>query len=947
MVLTRTRLDDGPSIDDLRRELERRAGERSRERAIALHRLAWQLRNADATAAHDLAEESLELARSLGDMEAEAFALVAHAYAAARRSHGADALEDAKTAVHLFREGGNALGLSRALNTLGICYGDSSRFMDALECFLELLQLCEETGDRSGEADALNNVGIVYVNLDDHAAALEYHMRSLRLAREIGHASGEVRTLTNLGSVAYELGRHDEALLHLEESLAKREEGSDPHTYGITLVNIGRCYQKLGRPDEALEVLQRARALLADLDHSLGVAYALDTMAAVLLDREDPRAALEMLDASLAIKAAADDRKGQAATLLDVAQGHRQLGDVEAAAATCMASLEHATEIGGRSEAYRAHRLLSEIAEERHDLAAALQHFKTYHRIKDELFNEGSDIKLRALRVGFEVEQAHQEGEIYRLKNVELAQANHELEVLARSLREADAQKSRLLRQVERQAREDALTGLSNRRHFDREIGELFPRYRRRQRPVSVALCDIDDFKKVNDTFGHAVGDRVLTNVGSLMKASIRDQDLIARYGGEEFIAMFPDATLATARGICERMRRAVEAFDWSTIARGLTVTLSFGLASDPNVAHHERLISVADELLYVAKATGKNRIVDDGPVDGPADDEATLDGPAPGGGPTAEAPLTPPRLPAGLTLRTRGDPLEIVTTQIGSIALLATRPNLEVSEATCEEGGRITLVPPEPGRSATPELFYILEGRLSCEFADEQFELRAGDHLVVDDLEQPVILKATSPVRFLYASPDPSFHHMSDELDQLRKLAVSVEFVDGYTAEHCGRMQTLSYAMGEALGLPRHRLHVLDYAAYLHDVGKIRVPREILSSPDALSEAEWEIVREHPQRGADMLTDTFMADAGPIIAQHHERIDGSGYPLGLKGDEILLEAKIVAVADTFDAMTSDRPYRKALPKETALAELRRLSGRTLASAAVDALVQVLPTLEL
>ena len=164
-------IDMQATIDDLRRELEQRTGERSRDRTGLLHRLAWELRNTDASATNDLAEEALSLARALGDVEAEAFALVARAYASVRRSHGADAIDDAKAAVSMFREGRNALGLTRALNTLGICYGDSSRFMDALETFLELLQICEETGDRIGEADALNNVGIVYVSLDDHAAA--------------------------------------------------------------------------------------------------------------------------------------------------------------------------------------------------------------------------------------------------------------------------------------------------------------------------------------------------------------------------------------------------------------------------------------------------------------------------------------------------------------------------------------------------------------------------------------------------------------------------------------------------------------------------------------------------------------------------------------------------------------------------------------------------------
>jgi len=944
------------SAEDLRHDLAQRVGETSATRAHLLHRLAWEVRNTDATETHQLAGESLALARAVGDAEAEAYALVARAYAAVRLSHGSDAIVDAKAAVEMFRGLADARGLARALNTLGISYGDSSRFMDALEIFLNLLTICEESGERIGEADALNNVGIVYVNLDDHSAALEYHMRSLRLARDIGYASGEVRSLTNLGAVAFELGRHEEALTYLQESLSKREEGADPNTYGITLVNLGRCYQKLGRHGEALDVLERARELLATLDHSLGVAYALDTIGAVLLDRTDAVAALATLHASLAIKENADDRKGQAATLLSIAKGHRQLGCDDDARETLSNALANATAIGARTEVYRAHLQLAEIFEEHGDLVLALDHFKTYNRVKDELFNEDSDLKLRALRVGFEVEQAQKESEIYRLKNVELASANRELEVLARSLREADAQKSRLLKQVERQAREDALTGLSNRRHFDREIGEAFPSCRRKKKPFSVALCDVDNFKRVNDSFGHAVGDRVLKIVGRLLKANTREQDLVARYGGEEFVAMFPDATAATAHGICERMRRAVVDFDWSSIAPNLEVTLSIGVASDPLIVHHERLISIADALLYQAKANGKNRVVGEGFESATtAGDAPDLDAPrlpAVDPEPNGDGDLAPgtgakTSLPAGITLRRRGQPLETVTTQVGSLALLTTRPNLEVSEGTLDEGGRMTLVPPEAGDADVPEMYYVLEGVLLCELPETRLEIRAGDQLHVETLSQPVILTAASHVRFLYTSPEPSFHRISQELDDLRKLAVGVEFVDGYTADHCGRLQTIAYAIGEALNLPKHRLHLLDYAAYLHDVGKIKVPRMILTSPDRLSEAEWDVIREHPVAGAEMLAGTFMSAAAPIVAQHHERLDGSGYPAGLRGDEILLESFIVAVADTFDAMTSDRPYRAALPREAALAELQRLSGRSFPNEVVAAFERVLPQLEL
>lgn len=939
-------------IAALREQLAQLERSGSAEHARLLHELAWELRNRDATEAERFAEESLQIAQRLRDDALEAYALVARGYASLRQSHGAEAIVDAKRAADLFRAGGDQVGLQRALNTLGIAYGDSSRFMDALEIFLSLQRSHAETGNQQGEADALNNVGVVYVNLDDHTAALEYHMRSLRIARDAGYASGEVRSLTNLGTVVYELGRYDEALEYLQQSLEKRSD-DDPHTYGLTLVNVGRCHHQLGRNEEAIGALEQGQELLASIDHTLGVANAHDSIGDVLLATNDPERALQHLQLSLAIKENADDRKGLAATMLRMAACHRALEHHDDARAALEESLAQSSQIGARTEAYRAHLALSELAEDDGDLAAALEHFKAHNRIKSELFNDTSDVKLRALRVGFEVEQAQKESEIYRLRNVELAKANEELESLARSLREADAQKSRLLRQVEQQARVDALTGLHNRRFFDRAIGEVFPETRLRRAPISIALCDVDDFKHVNDTFGHAVGDEVLRIVARLFEANTRGEDVVARYGGEEFIVMLPNADPGEALTIAERIRRAVEECDWSEIDPDLRVTLSVGLASDPDLEHHERLISKADDQLYAAKGRGKNVVVAD------VREPSNVDASEPTTDVRAErASVGPPGdldvgardggrvLPAGLVIRGREDALETVTTQVGSISLLTSRPNLEVSEGWLESGGRMTLVPSqEPDGDA--ESYYVLSGTLEGHGANGPYAVRSGEQITADGLVEPVTLTAVGNVRFLYASPKPTFHEVSDELDDLRRLAVGVEFVDGYTADHCRRLQSIAYAVGRELGLPRSRLHLLDYGAYLHDVGKIRVPTEILRSQDKLTPEQWEIIRKHPSWGAQLLAGTFMSDAAKIVEQHHERLDGSGYPHGLAGNDVLIEAYIVAVADTFDAMTFDRPYRRAFDRATALEQLRSLRGVHFPAKVVDAFEKVLPRLRL
>ncbi len=154
------------------------------------------------------------------------------------------------------------------------------------------------------------------------------------------------------------------------------------------------------------------------------------------------------------------------------------------------------------------------------------------------------------------------------------------------------------------------------------------------------------------------------------------------------------------------------------------------------------------------------------------------------------------------------------------------------------------------------------------------------------------------------------------------------VETRDPYTAGHERRVAELAVALGAELGLPAAELEGLRLAALIHDIGKIAVPAEILAKPGRLSEVEFNLIRQHARAGYEILAAIdFGAPVAEIVLQHHERLDGSGYPEGLAGEQILLEARILAVADTVEAMSSHRPYRAALGMEAALDEVRCRAG--------------------
>src|SRR4030043_690196 len=166
----------------------------------------------------------------------------------------------------------------------------------------------------------------------------------------------------------------------------------------------------------------------------------------------------------------------------------------------------------------------------------------------------------------------------------------------------------------------------------------------------------------------------------------------------------------------------------------------------------------------------------------------------------------------------------------------------------------------------------------------------------------------------------------LSDVIDTLASI---VESKDPYTSGHQKRVAMLATAISEELGLDQDKIESIKIAALIHDIGKINIPVSILTRPGRLSEIEYDMIKTHSQLGHDMISRVeFPWPIADIILQHHERINGSGYPKGLKGKHIVLEARILAVADVVEAMASHRPYRPALGMDKALEEINMNRGK-------------------
>jgi len=175
-----------------------------------------------------------------------------------------------------------------------------------------------------------------------------------------------------------------------------------------------------------------------------------------------------------------------------------------------------------------------------------------------------------------------------------------------------------------------------------------------------------------------------------------------------------------------------------------------------------------------------------------------------------------------------------------------------------------------------------------------------------------------------------------------IHALVLAIRTRNPYTAGHQRRVAQLACAIANEMGLPEEQIEGIRMAGLIHDVGKISIPAEILSNPDGITEFEYGIIKAHPQIGYDILKGVeFPWPVGEIVLQHHERLDGSGYPQGLSGDEILLEARIIGVADVVDAMSSHQPYRAARGLDKALEEISQNSGALYDPGAVGACLKL------
>lgn len=361
-------------------------------------------------------------------------------------------------------------------------------------------------------------------------------------------------------------------------------------------------------------------------------------------------------------------------------------------------------------------------------------------------------------------------------------------------------------------ANEDGLTGVYNHRFFYDALGEIMKACGKANMPVSMIFMDIDYFKSYNDVNGHQKGDEVLRIIGSMLKSSVRKEDIVARYGGEEFAMILPNTSEKDATKLAEEIRSKIEKtyFQGEENQPDGKLTVSIGVSIYPDKAKNDiELVKSADDALYRAKFFDKNRV----------------------------------------------------------------------------------------------EIYTSILDELKNDIEDEHIDI----------------------------------------ITSIKTLISVINAKDKYTYGHVERVVIYCRLLADKLELNEKDKKNLIYGAYMHDIGKINVPKEVLNKNMPLNKEEWEVMKQHSLNGVEIIKPVeSLSEIIPLILYHHEKYDGTGYPDNLKGNNIPYLVRMLTVADCFDAMTSSRPYNKRKTYKEAIDELKRCSGTQFDTDIVNSFIEVI-----
>jgi diguanylate cyclase (GGDEF)-like protein len=496
--------------------------------------------------------------------------------------------------------------------------------VDAEREYGAAVALARQARDVALEAEALGDIGYLQYNRGAMADALANLQTAYRLSARIGDEKGRLDVLSLIANVYADahVAQYDRAIEYYRQLLGEYEKHGQPSDVADTLFNIASTFETKGELGAAELHYRRALASFQKLGQAKDVAFTKRSVASALMKQGRASEALPLLDEAVAFYERAHDAENTASARQFRGMAYRRLGRYPDA----LAELEAARRYFEQEKNVR---FLEKNAEETALVYAQLGDWrKAYDAsarradVAQELAAMRNDEVSSRLRVAFDTEKKDQENRALARENrlraaaLREAERSRKLQIAVSALIALLAAAMAVLfwrqvvntRRMRAMAMTDELTRLPNRRHILVAAEIAFGAAKRDGRAAAVIVLDIDHFKRINDTWGHAAGDAVLQSVARTCRIELRPSDQIGRIGGEEFLVVLHSATAQQACDIAERLRIAIERLDLTSVATDLRLTISLGVhvTSDYNAS---AAIAAADSMLYRAKESGRNRV--------------------------------------------------------------------------------------------------------------------------------------------------------------------------------------------------------------------------------------------------------------------------------------------------------------------------------------------------
>ncbi len=498
------------------------------------------------------------------------------------------------------------------------------------------LQLLDELSDVRPEirAEMHLTAGVLHWELEAHDEAISHYLASMHASKAAGDAIAVARAAGNIGNLYNTTSDFQRSREYHERALAGFEQEQWEIGVAGTLVNLAALAGRKARRREAADDPQAAQAeyarmldhgrdalvLFERLDNHRGIAHAKTNIAEALVGVGRAEEALQHQREALALQREVGDRGGEIQSLISLARIEQSLGRPDEAAERLNAALDLTPD----DNLARRHDVIAQLAglkEARGDYRSALEYQKTLNGLRSRIADNQMAARVDETRMALEAEQREQELALLR-REAEIADLRLErqritslvavllaillliLLALVFKLYRGRLQRARQLEQV---ARTDALTGLSNRRAMLEQLEAAHRVSRDTGEVHSIILADIDSFKRINDQYGHGVGDEVLRHVASLLDRAVRGRDVVARWGGEEFLVLLRHTDLPGGDAVAGNLIELVAGHPASTNAGELSLTMTAGVAELTAAVTVDEAVRRADEAMYRGKRSGKH----------------------------------------------------------------------------------------------------------------------------------------------------------------------------------------------------------------------------------------------------------------------------------------------------------------------------------------------------